>query len=1204
MGGKTSTSTSSTAPNPLVGQDFGTAMSMIGNASMQPFQPYQTAGYNTSGGGELVAGINAEQLGGISNLNSYSNPISAGDINSYLNPYLQNVLGSTEALVNQSNQQAMAGQTGNAIRSGAFGGDRAGLAAAALAGQQELAAGKLYSGISSDAYNQAVATAAQQREMGIGQAEAQLSAGTLEQQTAQARDTALYNQYLQQRAYPFQVAAAYAGTLGELGGLMGGTSSTTKPGSLFSSDERLKKNIEVIGKTFDGQPIYKYQFKDGDPRTHIGLIAQDVEKHHPEAVGTLGGYKAVDYDKATEHAAHRGHFYSGGLVPSSMGGHVGMEHMREGYALGGSDLSSLLQSHQQMYGNMPGASGGMPGLPTGLGGKSGRAAVLNVSAPNVGQSPSLLDNVNQAAKADQSIKTLGKDLSTVGNYAKEKMGFGQKYGGWDNANEGQLANASVNDSALSMPTSPGSMPDISGGDYQPQDFGDTPDVPDVPDVPLYRGGVVGGRHGYALDGGVDDDMGSDQENDVGPTHLYIPTPTQAPAKINLNAPSNNFKTEDQNDFQELGQIASLAAIAAALARGGVAGNRHGYAVGGSEDDDDQPTGVFKDSSDSFAPPTNDSGSSDGYIPPEKSVWGKIKSGLASFGDDLVKYNAQAGYNMAQAQRNAASGLVGGKVEKPKNILDQSYDDATEAKLRKLGEENLKNLNASNTNQNTSAKNQQQSDQPTGLIQLPPTVAPPTPAYAADAVRPDVGLESGFANYYNPATPAAPATNPTGVSQPSADDLFVKPTAKKQYQPAEPSFWQKLSSGLASASPLLSGAAAAVSAQTSNPLTALAIGAGAAGQSALNQQKALADIEYTKANTGLTEADIDRIAASTGKTRAETAGIFMSNIQKAIVNGGSEKDPLPYIMLNNGGSMPWYDYIQMDPRERPPFLGQSQAFGAVNDPRNPVAKIPLPKKTATSAIAATPAGPLSPSPQSMAAIDRDALTNLQMSGSEGFKSNRTAARQRIADEASAAANSGTNLTNLAEAISTIPENSALQGNSYAQFFRAAALNWNAIMKASGAPQSAIFNEDEMNSSFIKSKILAGQSFLTSDSAGQHSLAALKQAEEAGPDKGIPLSVSRELAANMLVGKQKALDAFHFEQEAANRTRIKQGYNPNTAISQFRAEHNDEQYLKDRNALIDLMSRKGLLTELIQGRTSRQAVEQLLGAPNITRYLYNQ
>jgi hypothetical protein len=100
--------------------------------------------------------------------------------------------------------------------------------------------------------------------------------------------------------------------LGQIAGIAKDIGSIVSLASMFS-DKRLKENIKKIGKTYDGQNIYSYNYK-GDPRQQIGLLAQDVEKHHPHAVGLAHGYKTVDYDKATERAANRGHFYSGGVA--------------------------------------------------------------------------------------------------------------------------------------------------------------------------------------------------------------------------------------------------------------------------------------------------------------------------------------------------------------------------------------------------------------------------------------------------------------------------------------------------------------------------------------------------------------------------------------------------------------------------------------------------------------------------------------------------------------------------------------------------------------------------------------------------------------------------------------------------------------------------------------------------------------------------
>ena len=202
-----------------------------------------------------------------------------------------------------------------------------------------------------------IGTGAQQAGLQGGQA--QLAAGTVEQQTQQANNQAQYNQFLQEQGYPFQVAQFLANIAMGTGALSGSTTTTQQPSSFFS-DERLKEDVEPIGKTFDGQKIVRFKYK-GEPGTRIGLVAQDVEKKHPEAVGLAGGYKTVDYDAATDEAAARApKAYGGGLSPwdgSSMGGSVFREDAGAGFAAGGApggddvlaQINALVNSHQGMY---------------------------------------------------------------------------------------------------------------------------------------------------------------------------------------------------------------------------------------------------------------------------------------------------------------------------------------------------------------------------------------------------------------------------------------------------------------------------------------------------------------------------------------------------------------------------------------------------------------------------------------------------------------------------------------------------------------------------------------------------------------------------------------------------------------------------------------------------------------------------------------
>ena len=366
------------------------------NAAANEAQPYFQAATGTLG--QTQAGVNpinqyATGLAAGSAGQVNADPLTGQQINSYLSPYLSNVLGSTEALTAQQNEQAQSGALGTAIQSGAFGGDRTGIAAANLQQQEQLAGANTYANIANTGYLNAQQVAQQQQGVNLGAAQAnraalgsaasnlagigstaygegantattlaglgtgaqsaglqgaqaQIGAGTLQQQTQQAQDTAQYNQFLQQQSYPFQVDQFLANIAEGTGALSGSTTTTQQPGGFFS-DKRLKHDIRKIGKTYDGQTIYSYKMQD-DPRTHVGLIAQDVEKKHPAAVGLAAGYKIVDYGKATEDAANRGHFYSGGVVP-----------MRRPMAMGGDpysggsdgpyDLGSILAAQQAMY---------------------------------------------------------------------------------------------------------------------------------------------------------------------------------------------------------------------------------------------------------------------------------------------------------------------------------------------------------------------------------------------------------------------------------------------------------------------------------------------------------------------------------------------------------------------------------------------------------------------------------------------------------------------------------------------------------------------------------------------------------------------------------------------------------------------------------------------------------------------------------------
>lgn len=83
---------------------------------------------------------------------------------------------------------------------------------------------------------------------------------------------------------------------GEMYGAMLGAGATLGAAAI-ASDRRLKENIKLVGRDERTMlPLYEFDYKGGDGRTFVGVMADDVEKVYPEAVLEMSnGYKAVNY---------------------------------------------------------------------------------------------------------------------------------------------------------------------------------------------------------------------------------------------------------------------------------------------------------------------------------------------------------------------------------------------------------------------------------------------------------------------------------------------------------------------------------------------------------------------------------------------------------------------------------------------------------------------------------------------------------------------------------------------------------------------------------------------------------------------------------------------------------------------------------------------------------------------------------------------
>jgi|TARA_R100000084_G_C4638551_1_gene142461 hypothetical protein len=65
---------------------------------------------------------------------------------------------------------------------------------------------------------------------------------------------------------------------------------------VFSSDIKLKENVEQVGVSPQGYNIYEFNYKGGNVRFR-GAMAQDVVQKNPMAVGIDQNYLTVDYSK-------------------------------------------------------------------------------------------------------------------------------------------------------------------------------------------------------------------------------------------------------------------------------------------------------------------------------------------------------------------------------------------------------------------------------------------------------------------------------------------------------------------------------------------------------------------------------------------------------------------------------------------------------------------------------------------------------------------------------------------------------------------------------------------------------------------------------------------------------------------------------------------------------------------------------------------
>lgn len=99
--------------------------------------------------------------------------------------------------------------------------------------------------------------------------------------------------------------AQQAGSNNLMSGAFGlGAAALSNPAIMAFSDERLKENVEQVGRLPGGPNLYEYEMK-GDPSDarQVGVMAQEVERTQPDAVvRDPSGYRKVNYSKVLARA--------------------------------------------------------------------------------------------------------------------------------------------------------------------------------------------------------------------------------------------------------------------------------------------------------------------------------------------------------------------------------------------------------------------------------------------------------------------------------------------------------------------------------------------------------------------------------------------------------------------------------------------------------------------------------------------------------------------------------------------------------------------------------------------------------------------------------------------------------------------------------------------------------------------------------------
>lgn len=306
MGGSSSTTTQRADPwapaQPFIQQGLADAGKLYdaGGFNIAPYEGSMVAGYDPmrAAADAAAPGVAQGALGaagqGLNAVSQFFNPMQQSSV---FGNVVQNTVDQIMPQINSA--FAGSGMTGSSLhaqnlskgvsagvadvldRNYQAGANRALTAAGMVPGMNEAAYGAVdflnTQGANRQSYNQDVINADVMRD--------------------QQQKTAAMNAIQDYMALVSGVGSAFgvqSSTQRQSPGMMGMLGLGLQAAPLIFSDKRLKEDIKKVGETDDGLGVYTYKYK-GNPTTHMGVMAQELEKVKPSAVHNVGGFKAVDY---------------------------------------------------------------------------------------------------------------------------------------------------------------------------------------------------------------------------------------------------------------------------------------------------------------------------------------------------------------------------------------------------------------------------------------------------------------------------------------------------------------------------------------------------------------------------------------------------------------------------------------------------------------------------------------------------------------------------------------------------------------------------------------------------------------------------------------------------------------------------------------------------------------------------------------------